>query len=421
MNKRTRHFRTVLGFAIVALFVVTASAENWARFRGPNGQGVSGEKGIPAKWSENDFVWKIEMPGTGHSSPIIWNDKVFVTFANDETAECTLMAVRASDGATLWAKVYVLEPHKINKLNSYAVSTPVADADAVYVIWCGAGHSIVAAVDHNGKELWKKDFGPTRLQHGTGASLIVFRDIVVFTLEQEENDEGLQSYWYALDRRNGEVKWRIERKNSGSGSCSTPCVYPSKDEAKWLVFTSRAHGFTAVDPDTGKVAWEKADAMPARAVSSPVLAGDMIVNTCGKGGGGVQLTALNPPADGTSEPEIAYTVDKKIASYVPTPLAAAGRLFVFHDQGLVTCLDGPTGNVLWSEKPGGKFYGSPVLVDGRIYCINMDGQVVVLNAGDKYELLAVNDLGEASHATPAVANGKMVLRTVSHMYCVAAK
>jgi outer membrane protein assembly factor BamB len=186
-----------------------------------------------------------------------------------------------------------------------------------------------------------------------------------------------------------------------------------------LIFTSEAHGISGVDPHTGKVIWEIDSALPARVVSSPVIAGDLIVGTCGRGGAGLQLSAVRPGS--TENPEkatLAYKCTGKTAPYVPTSLAKDRLLFTFHDRGDVSCLRSETGNVLWSERPGGMFYGSPVWVNGLLYCINRKGEVLVLKAAPTYELLAVNPLSEKSQATPAVAGGKMYLRTYSHLISI---
>lgn len=438
MKIRRAPFRLLFPAAVViGLLASTAVAENWPRFRGPNGQGISGEKGIPVEWSENDLSWKIELAGTGHSSPVVWDDKVFITFADtdedEKTTKCTLMAVRASDGGVLWQKDYTVEPAEMNPLNSSAASTPAVDADGVYAIWFEANRTVVTAVDHQGEEKWTKEFAPARIGHGPGTSPIVHEDTVVFTLEQEEeedeeddeeNDERdesneiLPSYWYALDRRSGEIRWQLERPNGAQGSSSTPCVYSSQNGRELLAFSSSGHGITVVDLESGGVVWEEESVFPTRVVSSPVLAGDVIVGTCGRGGSGVQLAAVRPSAEGASQARVLYTLKEKFVPNVPTPVALDKWLFLFHDGGLVTCLESETGNVLWSEKPGGRFFGSPVLIEDRLYCINMKGQVVVLRAADKYERLAVNDLGEASQSTPAIADGRMILRTISHLYCI---
>ncbi len=408
--------------ALLSIFAGAASAENWPRFRGPNGQGVSAEKGIPATWSQDDLAWKTDLGGSGHSSPVTWGGKVFVTVTDKETSKCALLAVALSDGGILWKNDYAVAPSRKHFLNSDAAMTPAVDADAVYTIWQGAGQIYVVAVDHQGKELWRRDdFGPMHARHGYGSSPIVYKDMVVLTLEQEENDAGLQGHWYALDRRTGATKWRIARDNTANASSSTPCVYPGPNGKDWLIFTSFAHGITAVDPESGAVVWEQSSAMPARVVSSPVLAGGVIVSSCGKGGKGVQLTAVAPPAKGASSAAIQYALQDRHIQYVSTAVAVKDWLFVFNDQGRVTCMDGATGNTIWSEEPGGKFYCSPVVVEDRIYCVNMDGEVVVLRASDKYECLGVNPLGEKSQASPAIAQGRIIFRTDTQLHCLAAE
>ncbi len=406
---------------VICLLTPIVMADNWPRFRGPNGQGISGAKGIPVKWTEEDFAWELELDGIGHSSPVIWEDKVFVTFADKEAGRCSLMAVGLDDGEVLWRKDFTLAPVKTTTFNSQATATPAVDAEFVYVIWYGAEQTLVVALDHNGEEKWKKDFGPTFTQHGPGASLVVHDDIVVFPLGQETNDIGLQSFCYALDRHSGQTKWRLERNNSGNGSSSTPCVYRTKSGKDLLVFSSRAHGLSAVDPETGTVAWEVASAVTARGVSSPVLANGLILTTCGKGGRGVQLAAVRPPNDDSSKAHLEYSVDGNFVPYVPTPIAVGELLFIFGDHGLVSCIESKSGRVLWSEKPGGKFQGSPVLVEGRLYCVSTDGKVVVVNASEEYKCLAVNPIGTDSQATPAIANGRLILRSLSHLRCVAAE
>jgi len=179
---------------------------------------------------------------------------------------------------------------------------------------------------------------------------------------------------------------------------------------------------TAVDPHTGQVIWEVKSAFPSRVVSSPVVAGELLIGTCGDAGSGKRLIAIKPVnKDKSTDPVEAYKIDNSSAPYVPTSLAKEDLLFTFHDQGYVSCLRSTTGEQLWREKPAARFYGSPVWVAGRLYCITIDGEVVVLEAAPTYKLLAVNPLGEKSHATPAVADGMMYLRTFSHLICIGGK
>lgn len=396
-------------------------ADNWPRFRGPNGSGIAQDSDIPVQWLDEDLAWKIALPGTGHSSPVIWNETVYVTCADEEAKRFSLLALRASDGRLLWQKDYRFEPLRMNALNSHATSTPAVDAGGVYALWFGEGQSFAVAISHSGTELWKEDFGPIATMHGSGQSPIVYKGMLVFTLEQGVNNAGLQSHWYALDCGTGGVVWRLKRETSAKASSSTPFVYRSQSGEESLVFSSYAHGITAVDPGNGAVVWEEKYALPARVVCSPVLAGDFIIATCGQGGTGVQLSAVHPPAGRPPRSKVAYTIAERFVPYVPTPIAVNGLLFLYEDRGTVTCIETATRKVRWSERPGGKFLGSPVLVGDRLYCINTAGKVVVLRAAAEYERLAINDLGGPSQATPAVANGRMFLRTNSHLSCIAAE
>ncbi len=405
---------------ITLLLGSVISAGQWPRFRGLNGQGISDATSIPAKWSESDYDWRIKLPGSGPSSPVVWDDKVFTTCADASTPKGILVAVDAGTAKTLWTKEYPLPGYKMNRLNSYASGTPALTAGRIYVLWSTAQKMTLVALDHDGGEIWQKDFGPTTSSHGPGISPVVINDLVVFSREQKTNTGSARSEWLALDRHTGQKRWALPR-STGAISYSTPCLYPSKADPEKLIFTSQEHGITAVDPDDGKVVWEAQSAFIARVVSSPVIAGDLIVGTCGQGGGGKRITAVRPPASPGDSPTEAYSSQDRAGRtipYVSTSLCKNGLLFSFHDQGKVSCRRAATGEILWAEKPAGKYYGSPVWVDGRLYCITREGEVVVLKAAPKYELLAVNPLGEKSDATPAVADERMYLRTMSQLMCI---
>jgi outer membrane protein assembly factor BamB len=396
-----------------------ARAENWPRFRGPNGQGVSDAKGIPAKWSPQEYTWKVELPGTGHSSPVVWDGQVFVTCADEKTQKGILLCVRAADGREVWRQEWGLEKVRMNALNNYATASPAVDADQVYLFWPGVDETLLAALTHAGREVWTAKLPGNRTQHGMGSSPIVVGDQVIIAREQDAKSGGnIPSVWLALDRRTGKVQWRYEHRASPNASYSTPCVYQDKQGREELVFTSNLYGLAALDPETGQLLWQTPDALPARVVSSPVLAGDLIIGTCGQGGGGVRLAAIRPPADASGDAREVYGLKSRIVPYVPTSVVHGEYFFGFHDGGVVSCFRIATGEALWSEKPAGRFFGSPVCVDDKLYCMTVDGDVVVLRAGPQYELLGVNPLGEKTHATPAVADGRMFLRTFSHLICV---
>lgn len=410
--------RWVVGMVILWLLGLGAVArgENWPRFRGPNGQGIAESGTIPGKWSESDYNWKRELPGGGHSSPVVWGDKVFVTCADDTALRGRLLCLNAVDGRELWRKEFPLTKLSMNALNSYASSTPALDADHIYVFWPDKEQPVLTALTHDGREAWTAKLPGVFARHGTGSSPIVCGDRVIVSREQDQRSSGPASVWLALDRKTGEMRWRYEHPQNANASYATPCVW--RDQ---LIFTSNSHGIAGVDPETGVVLWKTPAALPARVVSSPVLAGDMVIATCGEGGRGIRLAAVKPPATGSMPATEVYSLDTRIVPYVPISIVRDGLLFAFQDQGTVSCLRVATGEVVWSEKPAGRYFGSPVWADGKLYGITVEGEVVVLRAGPKYELLAVNPLGEKSHATPAVANGRMYLRTYSHLFSIGGK
>jgi outer membrane protein assembly factor BamB len=410
----------ILSTAFFLTFSV--AAENWPRFLGPNGQGTSSEEGIPAQWTGDDVSWTVDLAGKGHSSPIVWDDIVYVTYADDATGECTLIALSAIDGKALWQKSRAMTPMPMHNLNSMAASTPAADEEGVYALWYGKGKTVATAMDHQGTLRWEKNFSAVRNKHGASASPVVYRDMVIFAAEQEDNDGGAQSYWYALDRSTGDVRWRRGRNISVKPSSMTPCLYPSKQGKDLLVFASFAHGITAVDIETGEIAWEQSGVMSHRVVSSPILSEDIILGTCGGGGTGVRLVAVQAPSESASNVRTQYMInDERMVPYVPTGVVFDGRVYLLNDRGVITCLDLATGDVVWSERTRNRFFASPVLVDGKLYCATLDGEVIVIRAGETYEVLGANKLGEGTSATPAVSNGLMILRTESKLTCIAAR
>ncbi|OHB78468.1 MAG: hypothetical protein A2Z25_21210 [Planctomycetes bacterium RBG_16_55_9] len=392
--------------------------QEWTRFRGPNGQGISDAKTIPSKWTQADYNWKIELPGGGHSSPVLWGDKVFVTSGDQQAGQGILLALRVSDGHVVWRKDFPLAKYRVNTLNSYASATPATDADHVYVLWPTAEETVLAALDHEGNEVWRQTFEGLQCQHGGGASPIVVDDIVVFSHEHESKSTDAKSAWIAVDCKTGQTRWTLERQTCDKTSYSTPCVY-SRDTRPQLLFASRAHGLTSVDLREGAVIWEVPNAFIARVVASPVVADEVIIGTCGDFGRGKRLIAIRPGSiDKAARPAEAYKIDGNSMPYVPTCIAKDGLLFMFDDVGYVSCLRSATGEQLWRERPAQKFFGSPVWADGKLYCITTTGDVVVVKAAESYELLAINPMGEKSESTPAIAGGRMYLRTFSHLFSV---
>ena len=279
----------------------------------------------------------------------------------------------------------------------------------------------LTALDHAGREIWTKDFGKTSQQHGPCISPVVYDNLIVFIQEQNAASKKTESKWIAVDKYTGKPLWTVSRAITEKSSYSLPCVYTNKQGEDLLIFSTGKHGLSAVDPRKGKVVWETKGILPARVVSCPVIAGDLILNTCGSGGWGKQLAVVRAPANAAQQPEVAYISNEKFVPYVSTGIAVNDMFFLYHDQGMITCIDSATGNLKWSEKPADRFYSSPVYADGKLYCMDMDGKVVVIRAKDSFEVLGIMDLGEETQASVSIADGRIFLRTLRRLICVGQK
>lgn len=387
-------------------------AQEWTRFRGPNGTGLSNANTIPTKWTEQDFNWKAELPGTGHSSPVIWGDRIFLTSTLDNPSKILVLCLRVDDGALIWKREHAFKEFKKHKFNSFTSATPAVDEHHLYVPWSTPDRYTLRAFDHDGNTVWDRDLGPFQSAHGCGASPIVVGNKVIMANEQLG-----KSFLTAINRTSGDIIWKSERR-SDKTAYSTPCLYTPKNGSPQLVFNSQAHGISAVDPDTGQALWEYAAAFDKRSVSSPVVASGLIIGSCGSGGGGNYVVAVRPGNPPTNrQPQLAYEI-KRSAPYVPCAVAVDNLLFLWSDAGIVTCVEALTGAVKWSERAGGTYFSSPVCVDNRLFSISAAGEVVVIAASEQFKLLARNQLNEPSHATPAISNGKMYVRTLSHLFSI---
>jgi outer membrane protein assembly factor BamB len=397
---------------IIPCFVSLASGQEWTRFRGPNGSGESDASTIPPTWTAKDYKWRVELPGEGYSSPVVWGDRIYVTAASNEDATQIVCCVNTSNGETVWKRTFPSKPYRKNNLAGYASATPAVDKDRLYVTWVTPDAYTLAALDRpSGKEVWRRDFGPFVSQHGFGASPILVDDLVIVP-----NDQDQKSSVIAVESASGKTRWTVDRQG-GKAAFSTPIFYRPESGLPQLILTSPADGISSLDPRTGKPFWELR-VMKSRTVGSPIVAAGLLFAQSGEGGSGKQLLAVRPgdPAQKV-EAKIAYEVEGALPN-VPTPVARGRLVFVWSDSGVVTCLDAPTGKVLWKERVGGQFFGSPVRVADRLYCISRSGEVVVLAAAEQYKLLGRIDLGEPSQSTPAVAGGVMYLRTKGHLMAV---
>jgi len=418
---------TIRIVAIFALASTAGAAEGeWTRFRGPNGSGISEALTVPANWTAQDYNWVAKLPGVGHSSPVIWGERIFVTCAEPTTAKRFVLCLRTVDGRVQWQREYPSRTYGQHKDNCYATATPAVDATGVVVTWSTPEQILLLALDLDGNEIWRRDLGPLVSQSGSGISPILYEDLVVLANDQddlklvpnEKSTEAGVSFIIAVDRKTGQTRWQIPRPTTFAGF-GTPCVRQADDGRRELIFTSTARGVTGVDPQTGRVNWELNQELRDRTIASPVVDSGLVFAGSGVSVQGRRFLAVRPGSR-EKKSEIAYEISKSVPM-VPTPLAKDGRLFLWTDEGIITCLKVADGEVIWRQRVAGAFYGSPVWVNGRLYCIAKNGDVVVIAAADKFELLARVPLGELSYATPAVAGGVMYLRTQSQLFSLGGK
>lgn len=392
----------------LALLAGNAHCQEWTRFRGPNGSGV-GSSPLPAEW--RGFAWTTALPGPGHSSPVLWANRLFVTGSPPDGSRQELYCLDAKTGDLLWTKAFPGHSFRKHDFNSFASGTPAVDAQRVYVAWAVPESYRVAALNHAGELLWERDLGPYNTQHGGGTSPIVLGNHLILP-----NDQRGESFLIALDRRTGETIWKTPRP-SGSASYATPCVFRGPDQRDLVICSSEAAGISALDPADGRMVWSLSTAFDKRTVSSPFVGGGLIFGACGSGGGGNYLVAIQPPSGPSEQPALRYTL-RRSAPYVPTSLVRQDLLFTWSDAGIVSALELESGAVLWQERVGGRYFASPVLADDLLFCISDRGEVPVVKASRTFEVVARNTLPEGSHATPALANGRMYLRTFGSVFCV---
>jgi outer membrane protein assembly factor BamB len=401
------------------MFCAPALAQEWTRFRGPNGSGLGTAPGLPVKWTDADYKWKVELPGSGPASPVVWGERIFLTSADEQAMHRYIVCLSTADGSLLWKQEFPYQKfaRKINAFNGYASSTPAVDEDRVYVCWSQPESFMLAAFDHNGKQVWTYDLGPYESQHGSGTSPILVGDLVVLCNEQD----GPRSFLVAVEKKTGQLRWKLDR-TSGKTPASTPVVYHPKGGSDQVIFTSTKHGIASIDASSGNEAWSVPDAFNLRCVGSPIVAGDLIIGQCGEGSAG-RFTMAVHPGSASEKPQVAYKLNKFVP-YVPTPVAKGDLLFLWSDTGTVTCARLSTGEIVWQEKLGQKkaeFFGSPVCVNDNLYCISKTGDVFVVSATEKFALLGQTPLGEPSFATPAISGGNMYLRTTHHLMCLPPK
>lgn len=394
-------------FPIVALTPAAGSEQNWPQFRGPTAQGIVVDPRFPEEWSATKNVrWKNPLPGKGNSSPIVWGDRLFVTSAADDGKERWLLCYAIADGRKLWQHTAPISDARLETLyhkNTFASGTPVTDGERVIAFF---GNSGLVCCDFSGREIWRYDLGSFPTMHGPGTTPVIYHDRIIFIQDQTVGE----SVFVALNKEDGRLLWKQKRP---SGACwSTPLVVRSGDRDELLY--NGSHFFAAYSPETGKELWRCAG--PSReSVPMPAVGGGLIYSTSGRNG---PMLAIRP--GGTGDVTATHTVWSvpRGGPHVPTPCYVQGRLFQVNDVGVATCLEATTGKLIWQQRLPGRFSMSVLSAGDRLLATSESGATYILRAADRFEQLAVNDLGETTLATPALLGGRIYFRTAEHLICI---
>jgi outer membrane protein assembly factor BamB len=403
---------------LLCIDAMPASADNWPRWRGPEGIGQSKERNLPLKWSATENVkWKAPLPGSGMSSPIVWGGRVFLTQALDKNGyKRALMCFDRKDGRLLWQQsvdypdkesTYDGEPH-------YCSATPVTDGERVVASFGSAG---VLCVDMNGKELWRRDLGKCEQIWGNAASPIINGNNVILNF-----GPGERTFLIAMDKRTGKDVWKVDvpgnygtKPTEWTGSWSTPVT--ARIDGKEQLIMTWPGSVTAHDPKTGKEIWTCKGAGPLF-YTSPLVTPEVIVAMGGFNG---PYLALKPGGTGDITASNRLWLHAKSPQRIGSGVIVGDHTYIVNENGVAECIETKSGKTLWTERATGRTWGSMVHADGRLYVTDQQGETVILAAKPQFEVLSRNPLGERSQSSPAVSDGEIFLRTYSHLWCISAK
>ena len=434
----------------LSLFLVTASltvanAQNWPQFRGPGATGVVEGTARPVKWdaaTSQNVRWKTPIPGLSHASPVVWGNKVFVVSAlssgKDETRfglygdvkpvkddpqhVYKVYALDKTTGKILWERVAFEGIPKVKRhpKSSHAAATPATDGNYLVINFGSEG---LYTYDLDGKLLWQKDLGvldagwfyDVDYQWEYGSSPIIYKNMVIVQADIQKN-----SFIAAYDTLTGKELWKTPREELPSWG--SPTVYEGKLRSELITVGPKA--IRGYDPATGKELWHLGP-MSEITTPTPFVAHDLIFVTSGytpvqpiyaiRPGGSGDLTLQ----EGKDSSDFIAWSKQRGGPYMPTPIVYGDLLYTCSNQGVLTAYNAKTGERVYQDRlggTGGAFTASPVASDGKIYLSSEDGDVFVVKAGPKYELLAKNPVGEVMMATPAISDGLLIVRTVSHLY-----
>jgi outer membrane protein assembly factor BamB len=415
-----------------------AAADTWPRLRGVEGTGRSPGM-LPADWETRPWAWAIDLPGVGHASPVVWEGRVIAASGDPDSGIRRLTCLHVSDGSLAWQIDRPGDVHHTHQFSSLASSTPAVGAAGIFWMRQIDGRVVLEALGHDGASRWEVELGEFPTQHGFAGSPAVWNDRVIVPLESDG-----PSRIVAVDAATGREVWSLPRETART-AYSTPLVLDGPPPL--AIFTSMAHGISGVDAMTGRLLWERR-CLPRRAVSSPVVAaatadGPLALATCGDGGGNNLIVALhmlpagsrgvsaaaaatlpNAPADtppvqspqaGADEPSVAWTLDRSVAPYVPTPLVTPTAIYLWSDRGVVSRVKPASGEVTWRGRVGGNYFSSPISLGSGVLNISSDGDISLVADAAEFRVLGTRSLEEVVRATPAAAEDRLIVRTAGRL------
>lgn len=407
--------------AVFALLSTLAVADDWPAFRGPAGNGICEQTGVPLTWSSDKNVrWKVPLAGPGNSSPIVSADRVFVACASDKGKHRGLYCFDRRDGRPLWQRVIDYdEPDPTHATNPYCGSSPAADGQRV-VVWHGSAG--LHCYDYDGRPLWSRDLGTFRHIWGYGSSPVFYGQSILLNC-----GPGERTFVTAIDRDSGKTLWQVDEpggdegqdkpgeKPKWIGSWSTPVV--AKVDGRDQVLVSLPHHVQAYDPADGTILWN------CDGLGDLVYTSVLISNGIGVAMGGFHGPAIGIRLGGSSnitQSNRLWHVTAKNPQRIGSGVILDGHIYLVNEPGLVQCLDLKTGNEIWKDRLGGeKVWASIVAAEGRLYVTDEAGTTFVFAPNpERLELLAKNSVDEGTNSTLAISNGQIFLRTYEHLLCI---
>ncbi len=397
--------------ALCLLVGGAAAAQDWPRWRGPDGGGVSAESPLPEKWGPSlNVAWKTPIPGEGSSSPVVWGDAVFVTSALEDGTRRVVHCLDRRTGAVRWSREIRDEnPERTSALTGHAAATPAVDGARVVAFFGNAG---AGCYDFEGRPLWRRRFGNFDSELGLASSPVLHGGSVLLVCDHDGSRfTSFDSFLIALDAATGETRWKADRPGL-ERSWSTPIVATAGGGPELVV--SAQDEIRAYDPATGRPLW-RVGGMTGWVAPSPVFGKGLVFAASGKDG---PTLAVRPGGRGDVTATHVAWREARGGPYVCSPLLYGDHLYVHDEHGILTCRDAAGGRVLYRERLKGKFTASAVAGDGKVYFTNEEGTTFVVRAGGEFAVVAENRLDEACLASPAVSRRALFVRGKRHLFCI---